>query len=109
MNDNPKGDPMVSQAKYVNFDINQLKKQWAEAQAKQPPSMFPGAGQLGQQLTQQVLEAKQQAASISDTPLMSQSEMLSVLLAAHQMLADSMKQLTETMNRVLELQQEDGK
>lgn len=96
------------QASNVPFLTDELRRQIAEMKADYTPpkNMFPNCGVLGVKLTEEVMKAQKQQDTDEDIPLMSQGEMLTVLLAAHRMLAASMKQLSETMDMVLNHQKE---
>lgn len=104
MPNHEKENPVVKNAPIIPADLMK-QLQAAKVDAQQKPNMFPGCHQLGEKLTEQAMQA--QAKQFDNLPLMSQAEMLSVLLTCHEMLNESMRELTSVMAQVVEMQQKE--
>ncbi len=97
---------MIANSQFKNWKIDEDIRKWKAAKATKPKNHFPNAGHLGEMLSDQIHQA-QAAKHVDEMPLMSQAEMLSVLLTCHEMLNESMRELTAVMAQVVEMQQKE--
>ena len=96
---------MIANSQFKNWKIDEDIRKWKAAKAMKPKNHFPNAGHLGEMLSDQIHQA-QAATHVDEMPIPTQAEMLSTLLVCHEMLADSMRQLTETMSAVMAQQKD---